>query len=90
MKRHILISISLWFCIQTIYAQTYSIILGRPTDKSITLSILFDQNVNFYIEYGTSPSIYTKNTSTFSNIANIPNRIEISDLTFNTKFYYDL
>ena len=90
MKRHILITISLWFCIQNIYAQNYSIILGRPTDKSITLSILFDQNVNFYIEYGTSPSIYTKNTSTFSNVANIPDRIEISDLTFNTKFYYRL
>jgi hypothetical protein len=71
-------------------SQTYSIILGRPTDKSITLSILFDQSVNFYVEYGASPGLYTKNTSTFSNTANIPNTIEINDLSFNTKFYYRL
>ena len=90
MKQGIILLILICTGIQKISSQTYSIILGRPTDKSITASILFDQNVNFYIEYGTSPMLYTKVTSTISNSANIPNAIEITNLTFNTKFYYRL
>jgi len=69
-------------------AQTYTVILGRPTDKSITLSILFDQNVNYYIEYGTSASSYTSSTSTFTNKANVPEEIELTDLKINTKYFY--
>jgi hypothetical protein len=89
-KKILLLFILLWAAVQPTLAQTYSIILGRPTDKSITLSILFDQNVNFYIEYGTSSTLYTKTTSTISSTANIPNVIELPNLTFNTKFYYRL
>jgi hypothetical protein len=82
----------LFFCtiMQKANSQTYSIILARPTDKSITLSILFDQSVNFYIEYGSSSSDYTKYTATQTNTANITNNIEITDLTANTKYYYRL
>ena len=79
-----------WVCTQQLSGQTYSIILGRPTDKSITLNILFDQNVNFYIEYGTSTSLYTKSTTTTSTNANATYTIELNDLTFNSKFYYRL
>ena len=79
-----------WVYTQQLSGQTYSIILGRPTDKSITLNILFDQNVNFYIEYGTSTSLYTKSTTTTSTNANATYTIELNDLTFNSKFYYRL
>lgn len=71
-----------------INAQNYSVILGRPTDKSINISVLFDQNVNFYIEYGTNPNSYSKNTATFSGLINVPFNVELTDLSFNTKFYY--
>jgi hypothetical protein len=90
LKKHLILLVLVCLSINKINAQTYSIILGRPTDKSITLSILFDQNVNFYVEYGTTPGLYTKTSSTISNSANIPNAIEINDLIFNTKFYYRL
>ena len=33
-------------------AQAYSIILGRPTDTSITASVMFDNSMQYYIEYG--------------------------------------
>jgi hypothetical protein len=48
------------------FAQQKSIILGRPTDTSITASILFDQNVTYYIEYGTQSGIYSNTTSTYN------------------------
>lgn len=54
------------------------------------MSLLFDQNVSFYIEYGTTSGQYSKSTSTLTTIANIPYALEINDLTFNSKFYYRL
>jgi hypothetical protein len=70
--------------------QNYSIILGRPTDKSISVSLLFDQNTDFYIEYGTSAQTYTKTSSTYFSSANQTYTVTISDLTVNTKYYYRL
>ncbi len=70
--------------------QNYSIILGRPTDKSISVSLLFDQNTDFYIEYGTSAQTYTKTSSTYFSSANQTYTVSLSDLTVNTKYYYRL
>lgn len=70
--------------------QNYSIILGRPTDKSISVSLLFDQNTDFYIEYGTSAQNYTKTSSTYFSSANQTYTVSLSDLTVNTKYYYRL
>lgn len=79
-----------WGYTQQLCGQTYSLILGRPTDKSITISLLFDQNVSFYIEYGLTSGQYTKSTSTLTAIANNPYTLDLNDLTFNSKYYYRL
>ena len=70
------------------FAQTKSIILGRPTDTSITASILFDQNVNYYLEYGTSSGTYSNTTSIYNNIANTPDEIDLHNLTVDTRYFY--
>lgn len=70
--------------------QTYSIILGRPTNNSITLSLLFDQNVDFYIEYGTSNTNLSSKTNVFFNTANIPDEIDITSLSANSRYYYKI
>ena len=75
---------------QKLLGQNYSIILGRPTDKSISVSLLFDQNTDFYIEYGTSAQTYTKTSSTYFSSANQTYTVTLSDLTVNTKYYYRL
>jgi hypothetical protein len=69
-------------------AQTHSIILGRPTDTSITASIMFNQNVEFYLEYGVKTGIYTKTTNNFTTPANTPAEIDVNNLIANTKYYY--
>ena len=71
-------------------AQNPNIILGRPTDTSITASILFDQNVSFYIEYGTTTANYTRTSKTFNNVANTPFEIDLNNLFPDTKYYYRL
>lgn len=43
-------------------AQNYNIILGRPTESSVTISILFDQSAQVYWEYGTIPGTYSSST----------------------------
>lgn len=88
MRKHLLLIILFWGAITNGTAQNYSIILGRPTDKSITISVLFDQNVNFYIEYGSTSTIYNKSTATINGAGNVPYEIEITDLNFNTKYFY--
>jgi len=71
-------------------AQNKSIILGRPTDSSITASILFDQNVEYFIEYGTTSSSYPTSTIKYLNTANTPNEIDIVSLKPNTRYFYRL
>lgn len=85
-----LILFSLAFAVQSIFAQNKSIILGRPSDVAITVSILFDQKVEFYLEYGTSKGVYSARTNTISNAANQPNKVELTPLLPNTKYFYRL
>lgn len=69
-------------------AQTKSIILGRPTDKSVTVSVYFDQTVEFYIEYGIRSNTYTDRIAPILNKAKTPNHVDLQNLTGNTKYYY--
>ncbi len=71
-----------------IWAQLPNIVLGRPTDTSITASIMYSQATVYYLQYGTTAGNYTKNTSTFSAAANVPDEININNLTPNTRYYY--
>lgn len=73
-----------------IYAQNQNIILGRPTDNSITASILFEQNIQFYFEYGTQSGVYTFSTAPTLNTPGTPDEIDLTNLTGNTKYYYRL
>ena len=74
----------------TLSAQNHTLILGRPTDKSVTASIMFDQNVEFYLEYGTQKGSYAKSTTTVSTKSNVPNEIDMVNLLPATRYYYRL
>lgn len=69
-------------------AQTKSIILGRPTATSVTASILFDQNVDYYIEYGIQSGNYSTPTSVYNNTLNVPDEIDLVNLLPNTQYFY--
>jgi Calcineurin-like phosphoesterase/Secretion system C-terminal sorting domain len=69
-------------------AQQQSIVLGRPTATSITASILFDQNMQYYLEYGTQSGVYAATSIVYSNVLNVPDEIDLTGLTPNTQYYY--
>lgn len=71
-------------------AQLHSIILGRPTNTSVTANILFDQTAQSYLEYGTQPGNYVSTTSTINNAANVPDEVDMQNLLPETKYYYRL
>ncbi|MGI9138930.1 MAG: hypothetical protein ACR2IM_07810 [Sediminibacterium sp.] len=64
-KRGICFLLVLLFAI-IVKGQNYNIILGRPTDTFVTISLLFDQNADYYIEYGTTSGVYGKTTTNFA------------------------
>ena len=69
-------------------AQTFNEILGRPTDTSITASILFDSQVDTYIEYGVVSGNYTLSTAVVTSVIGQPVVTKISGLTAETRYYY--
>jgi len=69
-------------------AQNFTEILGRPTDSSITLSLLFDQDVEAYWEYGTQPGIYSNTTAVINISDSIPLEYDLLNLQTSTRYYY--
>lgn len=69
-------------------SQNYTEVLGRPTDSTITLSIIFDKSVYVYWEYGTSPGNYSKITPIYKTIADTPIEVDFINLIPDTKYFY--
>ena len=79
-------------CVVTLssVSQTFTEILGRPTMTSVTLSILFDQDVELYCEYGTTSGEPNQKTSPFKMKKDVPLEIELTGLSANTRYFYRL
>ncbi|MBL8172843.1 MAG: metallophosphoesterase [Acidobacteria bacterium] len=67
-----------------------NIVLGRPTDRSITVNVLFTANQDsVYLEYGENPGLLTQQTAPKQNIrANEPFEDIISGLQPNRRYFY--
>ncbi len=68
----------------------FNILLGRPTNHSITANIIPDQSGQISFEYGTTSGVYGTQTSATSCTANEPVEVVINGLTSNTRYYYRL
>ena len=67
-----------------------SIVLGRPTDHSITANILSSNTVQMYLEYGLALGVYPYQTPVTSLTAGVPLEVVLSQLSANTRYYYRL
>ena len=67
-----------------------SLILGRPTDRSIVINALANSNCAAYFEYGTQSGIYSGQTVVTNLVAGQPAEIAIGSLQANTRYYYRL
>ncbi len=73
-----------------VQAQTFDIVLGRPTANAITASVMFNQAAEFYFEYGTQPGVYNASSINFTAAPNVPVEADITGLSANTRYYYRL
>ena len=63
-------------------------ILGRPTDRSITLNVVPASALEITYEYGTAPGTYTARTAPQTATASTPLETLIDGLQPNTRYYY--
>lgn len=88
LTKHILIIIYFVSIFHTLSGQTLNIVLGRPTDKSITMNILFDAKVIFYVEYGTTSGNYSGKNQENRTDANVPFVETLTNLSAYTRYFY--
>jgi len=63
-------------------------LLGRPTDKSITINALAMNDLEVYFEYGNEPSGYINQTGVKQFPGGDPIEVVIDQLAPNTRYYY--
>lgn len=68
--------------------QMFNEILGRPTDRSVTISALFSQVVEVQFEYGPAPNIWSRTTPLVTTQAETPVVVELDMLLPNKRYYY--
>ena len=66
----------------------YTEITGRPTNSSVTINILADQQTDFYWEYGTATGAYNMSSASYSATKDIPLEADLVNLIPNTQYYY--
>ena len=69
---------------------TMSVILGRPSDHAITLSVLAPTSLEAFVEYGPVSGAYAFKTAPAVVPATAPYEIELTQLEPNTRYYYRL
>ena len=63
-------------------------LLGRPTDRSVTLNLCTDHEVEIFVEYGLQPDSYTDRTVTHTLQKNVPYDLLIDHLVANATYFY--
>lgn len=67
---------------------SFSLILGMPEDRSLTMSAISNRQGEVYWEYGTSSGRYTQVTDKFNCEPNVPVVAVFKGLTADTRYYY--
>jgi hypothetical protein len=83
-----ILTFAFWFCFEGAHAQNFTTILGRPTDTSVTINILFDTTVDVYWEYGTANGQLTTNSSVYTAVRDSTLEINLASLQPNTRYFY--
>jgi hypothetical protein len=63
-------------------------LLGRPTDTSVTINAMAQENLEVYFEYGTQPGVYTDKTANVSFLGGSPIEMVIGGLQSNAHYFY--
>jgi len=66
------------------------VILGRPTDTSVTTHIMANENMDYFVEYGSDLNEFTHQTEILSMLADDTNTVLMESLDSNTQYFYRL
>ena len=85
-----MLTCTLALCAQNSESFGGNIILGRPTDRSITVNALFTSDQDgVFLEYGTAPGVYLSRTQVRDSIkASVPYQEVIPNLGADRLYYY--
>jgi hypothetical protein len=84
------IALALTFLCFPAFATEWSMILGRPTDRSVTISVLSPASTEAYVEFGETPGAYPAKTPTKILKTGEPTEFELTSLKANTRYHYRL
>jgi hypothetical protein len=68
----------------------YNVLLGRPTDHSITVQVFFHQPATAHVEFGTETGNYTNQTEAFNFPAKGVHDFVLHELMADQRYYYRL
>ena len=88
MARYFSLAILLLLLRLPLLAQAPNILLGRPTQNSVTASILFEQASESYVVFGREPGVYTDSTSLIQHKAGVPDHVLIPRCAANAQYFY--
>lgn len=77
-------------------APSITVILGQPTDRSVTASVRSDVNLEFYFEFGLKPSTYTGRSAATLSAADpfaggfFVSQTSLTGLQADSQYYYRL
>lgn len=69
-------------------APSLNLILGRPSNNSIAVSLMSTESISAGIEYGTNGKTFTGKSATIQLSPNIPSVFDLKNLKSNTKYFY--
>ena len=72
------------------FAQSYTIVLGKPTNNSITISALFSLPVEVSVEYGPDASNLINTSASYITRIDTPIEINLTGLNAYTEYFYRL
>lgn len=90
MKNYLLTILSLVFSVFYLRGQIllHSELLGRPTNNSVDVQMMFSDSVDVYVEYGAASGIYTNQTPQLTIMPNEPAELSLTGLQPDTKYFY--
>lgn len=65
-----------------------SLLLGKPTDRDMTVSIVTEKNAQITLNYGLSSDDLSLVSNTYETIAGMPLEVELDNLQANTQYFY--
>ena len=87
--------IAAFFLAPNAFAQTAQefdgdVLLGRPTDTSISVSVMTHSDQHVYVEYGRQAGSYTERSVAMELIAERPHEFELASLDPDAEYFYRL